>query len=712
MPAREARPAAPAGPPPAVQPAGGTLDQDAEDLARGASRSAPEAAPPLRVPGYALNRLLGRGTFGEVWHAVDGNTRREVAIKFFTRHRGLDWPLLKREVGKLVRVVRDRRVVGLLAVGWEADPPYYIMEYLDGGSLADRLRDGPLPAAEAVRLCREVAEALVYIHGKAILHCDLKPANVLLDERGQARVADFGQARQTSETGPAAGTLFYMAPELTLPSARPDVRSDLYSLGALLHAMLCGHPPHGSEEAGRALASTGSVADRLDRYRELLDREPPPGEHRRAPGVDPALAAIVDRCLARDPGARFQNAQQLLDTLDERDRRRARRPLLVFGLLGPLVLLLTMLGFGSWLWGRSWREATAAFSAQLFASGEHLAGALAAAVDDRLADVEDRVRREAARPELARLLADPAAAGAADGSDLARFQAYTDALYAADAPVADGPRSPETPAGAPAAPGAAAEERAIYSWVVADAGGRLLARSPPDPGLPGRNFRYREWFNGRRAYPPESAPADLPPRDRVGVSGAFASKARGSPILVSVGGPVWPGGERPAGAAPLGVLAATVQLRTLNRWLLDAEGEPAPGQDCPSPAALLVNRDELVRHPCTREGPLLEPLEGFTELPAVAGLLAAGRSALWADPTRDGAPRLAVAERLRRHSDWVVIVTLDRERALSPFDRLAASLRGIGWTGLGLSLAVFALLGLVLARLSGAGAGSAGKAAP
>jgi len=140
------------------------------------------ARPPAVVPGYEPERFLGVGAYGEVWVAVERNTGRRVAIKFYTHRGGLDWSLLSREVEKLAFLFADRYVVQLLGVGWDADPPYYIMEYLEKGSLAERIQHGPLPVEQAVALFEDVALGLVHAHNKGVLHCDLKPANILLDE--------------------------------------------------------------------------------------------------------------------------------------------------------------------------------------------------------------------------------------------------------------------------------------------------------------------------------------------------------------------------------------------------------------------------------------------------------------------------------------------------------------------------------------------------
>src|SRR6266478_4472739 len=187
--------------------------QEADEQRRSENLSMRPLRPPTQVPGYEPECFLGRGAFGEVWVAVDRNTGRRVAIKFYTQRGGLDWSLLSREVEKLAFLFNDRYVVQLIEVGWDANPPYYVMEYLERGSLEDLLQGCPIPVDAALPLFREVAVGLVHAHGRGILHCDLKPANILLDQDGKPRLADFGQARLTNDHSPALGTLFYMAPE-------------------------------------------------------------------------------------------------------------------------------------------------------------------------------------------------------------------------------------------------------------------------------------------------------------------------------------------------------------------------------------------------------------------------------------------------------------------------------------------------------------------
>ncbi len=325
-----------------------TQVQSPADRVKAQDLSLRKTQPPAKVPGYDPERLLGEGAYGEVWVATERNTGRKVAVKFYTHRGGMDWSLLKREVEKLAFLSADRYVIQLIEVGWDSDPPYYVMEYLGHGSLEERLNEqGALPTDEAIGLFREVATGLMHAHGKGVLHCDLKPANVLLDQDSRPRLCDFGQARLSDDQTPSLGTLFYMAPEqANLKQAVPDARWDVYALGAVFYCMLTGEPPYRSDDNVKRLESANTLEERLTAYRQTLENAPKPAEHRKVGGVNRFLADIIDRCLATQPGRRYANVQALLTDLDEWQRRWTRRPVLILGTVVPLVLLGLMAIFG------------------------------------------------------------------------------------------------------------------------------------------------------------------------------------------------------------------------------------------------------------------------------------------------------------------------------------------------------------------------------
>jgi len=375
--------------------------QNQEEQRRSRELSMQPTRPPGSPPGYELQRQLGTGAYGEVWVGLDRNTGRRVAVKFYLHRGGLDWTLLSREVEKLVFLSADRYVVQLLDVGWDAEPPYYVMEYVENGSLDDLLRErGNLPPEEAVEMFRDVAIGLTHAHAKGVLHCDLKPANILLDQDRRPRLADFGQSRLSHEQTPALGTLFYMAPEQADLEAVPDARWDVYALGALLYSMLTGSPPYRDDGTIRRIEAASDLAKRLECYRQHIKEAPPPSRHRETRGVDGALAEIMDHCLAVDPDERYGNAQTVLDALDARQQHRARRPLLVLGLLGPVLLLLVMALFYWHGFGRAVSQSEDMVNEQTYKSNEFAAKFIAKSFEAELAEYFEIAEQEASRSDL------------------------------------------------------------------------------------------------------------------------------------------------------------------------------------------------------------------------------------------------------------------------------------------------------------------------
>ena len=331
-----------------------TQYQSPDDFEKAEKLSREGSQPPGEVPGYEIHHLIGSGAYGEVWAGTDRNTGRKVAIKFYSRRSSVDFSLLSREVEKLASLAANRYVVQLLDVGWDSTPPFYVMDFIENGSLEDELRRrGPFSIEEATEMFQEVAIGLMHLHNKGILHCDLKPGNVLLDNDHKPRLADFGQSRLSTEQMSALGTLFYMAPEQANLEAVPDAKWDVFALGALMYSMLTGAPPYRTNETVDSLESSAGIGERLDRYQKALRSSPPAKDHKDIPGIDKQLVEIVDRCIAVDPDQRFENVQGVLLALRQREEFRARRPLLLLGMIGPFVLLCIMAIFGFALYSRS-----------------------------------------------------------------------------------------------------------------------------------------------------------------------------------------------------------------------------------------------------------------------------------------------------------------------------------------------------------------------
>ena len=548
-----------------------TLPQNAPERRRSQEMSLERASPPLAVPGYDAERLLGVGAYGEVWVAIERNTGRRVAIKFYSHRRGLDWSLLSREVEKLAFLFADRYVVQLIGVGWESDPPYYVMEYLEQGSLADRLQQGPLGVQEAVDLAREVAIGLVHAHDKGVLHCDLKPANILLDRDCKPRLADFGQSRLSHEQTPALGTLFYMAPEQADLKAVPDARWDVYSLGALIYCMLTGSPPYRTAEAVDQIEQFDSLEQRLAQYRRLIRQSPRPVEHRQVRGIDRALAEIIDRCLEIEPRKRYPNVQAVLSALDARAVQRAMRPLKVLGAVGPaLVLLVVSLfawrGFSTAISHSAEALAERALESNGFAA-QSVARSAAYELERRYEAVErvagSKEFQEAAaefvsQPDMRRLLAELSDPGRPDAelaplreefrsgnADRQRLQDLFDRLL---------PPALRPPLVARDEDGEAA---AVASWFFVDANGISTVRVPQS-GTIGRNYAWRSFFHGgdsdlARDWRPQAGKHVTETRP----SAVFRSQASNR-WIVAISTPV----QREIGGRKefLGVVALTVEV--------------------------------------------------------------------------------------------------------------------------------------------------------
>ncbi len=299
----------------------------------------PERLQSVLSEKYRIEYEIGAGGMATVYAAEDLKHRRRVAIKVMKSELG---PIIGpeqflREI-EIAAGLRHPHILPVYDSGESDGFLYYVMPWVEGESLRDRLnREKQLSIQDAVQITREVADAMSYAHEVGVIHRDIKPENIML-ERGHAVVADFGIARAISaaggvrltETGLAIGTPAYMSPEQTTGSDEIDGRSDLYSLGCVLHEMLVGQPPF-----------TGSTAESIMRQHLALE---PASVTVLRPAVPRSLASVVARSLVKTPADRFQSASEFDAALVAPSARSldwspsTRRKILV-GSLGALALL-------------------------------------------------------------------------------------------------------------------------------------------------------------------------------------------------------------------------------------------------------------------------------------------------------------------------------------------------------------------------------------
>jgi len=261
---------------------------------------------------YTFDRELGTGGMATVYLAHDRKHQRNVAIKVLRSELSatLGSERFAREIAVAARL-QHPHILGLLDSGEVDGFFYYVMPYVDGETLRDRLtRGGELPVNEAVRLLGEITDALAAAHKGGVVHRDIKPENILLSGR-HAMVMDFGVAKAVTEStgahqltsiGVALGTPAYMAPEQATADPQMDGRVDIYALGVLAYEMLTGQPPFHGLNPQQTLAAHVTQA-------------PTPLGLRR-PGVSPVLESVVMRCLAKRPADRFQSADELVTALE------------------------------------------------------------------------------------------------------------------------------------------------------------------------------------------------------------------------------------------------------------------------------------------------------------------------------------------------------------------------------------------------------------
>jgi eukaryotic-like serine/threonine-protein kinase len=268
---------------------------------------------------YEIQSPLGAGGMGEVYRARDTRLGRDVAIKVLTSHLSSDPDLKARfeREAKAISALSHPHICHLYDIGAQDGTDYLVMELLDGETLADRLKKGPLPLKQALQYGIEIAEALEKAHTNGIVHRDLKPGNVMLTKSG-AKLLDFGLAKPAPNVATVAsgsmatmskpltvegmivGTFQYMAPE-QLQGQEADARSDLFTLGTVLYEMLTGK---------RAFAGKSQISV----MGAILENDPDPVSSAQ-PLASLALDHVIQRALAKDPNDRWQTARDLIHEL-------------------------------------------------------------------------------------------------------------------------------------------------------------------------------------------------------------------------------------------------------------------------------------------------------------------------------------------------------------------------------------------------------------
>ncbi|MCA9179289.1 MAG: serine/threonine protein kinase [Planctomycetales bacterium] len=703
---------------PLMNPLDHTQAQSDDDRARAQQLSKEQRRPPADIPGYEIQRFLGAGAYGEVWVAMDRNTGRQVALKFYTHRGGLDWSLLSREVEKLVYLSADRYVVQLMEVGWDASPPYYVMEYLEHGSLEDHLQSrGALPLNEALDLFREVAVGLSHAHSKGVLHCDLKPANILLDQDAKPRLADFGQSRLSTEQSPSLGTLFYMAPEQADLKAVPDAKWDVYALGAILYCALVGHPPHRSPQTLHAVDGAMGLDERLSAYRRVITDASAPTAHRKVAGMDGALANLIDRCLAANPSQRLSSVQAVLTELEQREQQRQRRPVLVLGFLGPLLLLLVMSLFG---W-RSYRQATVGREAEIrerAAEVNHFAARMVAGKGEveieRYFDAVEQLAGSSELRELTRPFSDPSDAALkqvlAPLSDPNLNSDQEPAITQLRKQLADHSASKLLQTRLEAM---LKEHPETASWFVCDPQGTQVAaafRDPTAASTIGKNYRWRTYFHGQDAdLVSEDAAAKYGtpegPITEPHLSAAFRSTATNR-WKVAISAPIRDGDRI------LGVVALTVDITVFLRFEEHTDHF----------FAVLIDSRPGDRQGLVLQHPLYEQLPDGERLPdsftqhriSTFAPEEQDQSQLVADPfskdplgTAYDRPWLASQSRIRRRvadrlvdTGLVIQIQHDYGDLVEPVRQLSRSYLRLGMLSLAAFASIVAALWLIVLRVS------------
>jgi hypothetical protein len=275
-------------------------------------RSDPDPRAPLSFSDYLLQEMIGAGRMGKVYRSWQRSLERAVAVKYLRKSFQRNPDAVERFIheAKLVLQFQHQGIVRIDGLGRTPGGGYFIaMDLIDGSDMSARLGGASIVVRDAVTWMMQACDAIGHAHERGIIHCDLKPANLLLDGNGNVRVTDFGLARSICEEARpfdrVEGTAAFMAPEQVSGWWGPiSPQTDVYGIGAVFYALLTGVPPYRGATLADILAQVVSGVNVI-----------PPIELR--PDLSSTVNDICLRCLAKSPGDRYENMQRLTEALHE-----------------------------------------------------------------------------------------------------------------------------------------------------------------------------------------------------------------------------------------------------------------------------------------------------------------------------------------------------------------------------------------------------------
>jgi len=299
------------------------------------SEGSSDAKPRTLIGRYRLDDLIATGGFAQVWRGYDLELQRVVAVKVPRPSRLQSADAFMAEARRVARL-KHPGIVPVFDVGHDGDSCFIVSEFVEGGSLGDQLSRNPPTQQQAVRWVAEIADALEYAHLHGVVHRDIKPANILIDHHGRALLADFGIAQSANKAGQEAlslGTLRYMSPE-QLEGREVDARSDIFSLGVVLHEVLTGKLPYSSVEPN------------------ILRREIVAGA--KVENLPADLKRICEKALHRQPHQRHMSAAHFAAELRKCLESPSSKST---GKLWAVALVFLAVAVGAFIWWQAQRPA-------------------------------------------------------------------------------------------------------------------------------------------------------------------------------------------------------------------------------------------------------------------------------------------------------------------------------------------------------------------